>query len=510
MDAEYGRIFLLNYQCAPLPQCLAASGAGSSGVCNGVSLQAGAGASAAVCTAGAALSVVAAGCGAASAATAGSAAAPLSPRAAAGANGARAGGATAANVSSGAAGSSSSSFRLAPPPAPARPLSVGNWNAGHDAVVVIDSLKDPSAADSAGTPRQPRRGGAADPNTPEQHGGEDDFDCLLPAGDDVAGTPCRGSVKFATDIDGADSDEDVEPAPSVLPAAVESSPSKSAATGAGASACDELDSPRHEALRPTVEPGGLVRPSGQASNNRQAAEDVLTAADADVWNAAAHSTPDAAAALDAHVSSVLDTFFQDERLWKQVIAEVNSVTAKSQRNGDLSHRSRAAKGRFRVQVPRPYPGVQFRKTKCLEDRHQRYARQGAIVSGILEDDGEWLRITDTDFLPTRVGAIHILEPLDDGAAKALGRSSAGAPTQSAPLAPLSPQSQRQGQVSGRERMLAAPPAASTSPLPPVHGSEEDELRAATIQSLHQSLRGNGLAGLDVDRICSDAINPFSD
>mmetsp|Transcript_83860 Transcript_83860/g.166423 ORF Transcript_83860/g.166423 Transcript_83860/m.166423 type:complete len:278 (+) Transcript_83860:73-906(+) len=70
-------------------------------------------------------------------------------------------------------------------------------------------------------------------------------------------------------------------------------------------------------------------------------------------------------------------------------------------------------GRFRVQVPRQYPGVQFRKSKCLNDRYLRYAKLGTVVSGVVEDNGEWLRIKDNVFLPMKVNGMDILERLGD-------------------------------------------------------------------------------------------------
>eukprot|EP00927_Polykrikos_kofoidii_P041096 TRINITY_DN3501_c1_g2_i1.p1 TRINITY_DN3501_c1_g2~~TRINITY_DN3501_c1_g2_i1.p1 ORF type:complete len:496 (+),score=55.15 TRINITY_DN3501_c1_g2_i1:171-1658(+) len=74
---------------------------------------------------------------------------------------------------------------------------------------------------------------------------------------------------------------------------------------------------------------------------------------------------------------------------------------------------RTAQGvcRFQIRVPRPHPGVQYRKSKCLTDRHERYAETGATVVGHVEDDGEWLRITDSLFLPIRLNGIQLLHPL---------------------------------------------------------------------------------------------------
>ncbi|CAK0907265.1 unnamed protein product, partial [Prorocentrum cordatum] len=62
-------------------------------------------------------------------------------------------------------------------------------------------------------------------------------------------------------------------------------------------------------------------------------------------------------------------------------------------------------------VPNPYPGVQYRKSKNIDDRYQRYAETGATVRGQIEDNGEWLRISRDVFLPMRVGTVQILEPL---------------------------------------------------------------------------------------------------
>jgi len=81
-------------------------------------------------------------------------------------------------------------------------------------------------------------------------------------------------------------------------------------------------------------------------------------------------------------------------------------------SGQGSAREGAAGGgsTFRVQVPRQYPGVQYRKSKNLNDRYPRYAKLGTVVTGHVEDDGEWLRISDQVFLPMKVGGVQILEP----------------------------------------------------------------------------------------------------
>lgn len=66
-------------------------------------------------------------------------------------------------------------------------------------------------------------------------------------------------------------------------------------------------------------------------------------------------------------------------------------------------------GLFRVRVPGGWPGVQYRKSKNFEDRYKRYAVNGTMVAGKLEDDDQWLRLGSDIFLPVRLGAIQLIE-----------------------------------------------------------------------------------------------------
>lgn len=61
-----------------------------------------------------------------------------------------------------------------------------------------------------------------------------------------------------------------------------------------------------------------------------------------------------------------------------------------------------------VEVPAPYPGLQYRQSKDLDDRLQRYARDQATIHGIVEDAGKWLRLSDGSYLPIEVGGKHVL------------------------------------------------------------------------------------------------------
>mmetsp|Transcript_135671 Transcript_135671/g.433999 ORF Transcript_135671/g.433999 Transcript_135671/m.433999 type:complete len:542 (-) Transcript_135671:361-1986(-) len=111
---------------------------------------------------------------------------------------------------------------------------------------------------------------------------------------------------------------------------------------------------------------------------------------------------------DARITSSLDRFFHDESMWRRVQVEIDhGAKVRSDRIKGLG----SGAVNFRVVVPKPYPGVQYRRTKNLEDRHAKYAENGMMVAGHVEDDGDWLRISASVFLPMRLGAIQILEPL---------------------------------------------------------------------------------------------------
>jgi len=69
--------------------------------------------------------------------------------------------------------------------------------------------------------------------------------------------------------------------------------------------------------------------------------------------------------------------------------------------------------KFRVQVQNGYPGVQFRRSKSLDDRYNKFARNGILVRGKVEEDGQWLRLNDKLFLPMRVNGVQVLEAADE-------------------------------------------------------------------------------------------------
>mmetsp|Transcript_45255 Transcript_45255/g.141874 ORF Transcript_45255/g.141874 Transcript_45255/m.141874 type:complete len:868 (-) Transcript_45255:116-2719(-) len=121
--------------------------------------------------------------------------------------------------------------------------------------------------------------------------------------------------------------------------------------------------------------------------------------------------------LDHMVGSSLDQFFGDDRNWKKVGREIASST-----KATAAQRRAIAGTSFRIQVPKPYPGVQYRKSKCLDDRYPRFAENGTVVSGRVEDGGEWLKVGDNIYLPMRVGAVRIMEPMPGQASPSVQRS----------------------------------------------------------------------------------------
>mmetsp|Transcript_120957 Transcript_120957/g.240958 ORF Transcript_120957/g.240958 Transcript_120957/m.240958 type:complete len:357 (+) Transcript_120957:15-1085(+) len=74
---------------------------------------------------------------------------------------------------------------------------------------------------------------------------------------------------------------------------------------------------------------------------------------------------------------------------------------------------RTGRSIFRINVPDGWPGVQYRRTRHLDDRYPRYAVNGTIIRGRLMEDDEWLCIGSNVFLPVRIGTIRLIEPVDD-------------------------------------------------------------------------------------------------
>jgi hypothetical protein len=223
--------------------------------------------------------------------------------------------------------------------------------------------------------------------------------------------------------------------------------------------------------------------------------------------------------LDIRVSDRLDRFFGDDRLWQLVAKEVSGNGAKFSSSMDMLSTSNNSVCTFRVQVPKPYPGVQYRKSKCLDDRYPRYAKHGSTVTGQVEDNGEWLRISGKVFLPMKVGNISIMEPLSTEAAAKHRESKED---QTGRWWACGPGGQDE-QASGTKENSEDAAENHSSPLVPAGardpavdardgctGSEEAALRHAALKALPEAARSQ-VHNLDAaNRIYSEPINPFSD
>jgi len=66
---------------------------------------------------------------------------------------------------------------------------------------------------------------------------------------------------------------------------------------------------------------------------------------------------------------------------------------------------------FTVQVPPAYPGLQYRRSKHIDDRLEFYEASGKDVYGYLEDRGKWLHVRTGLYLPVEVGNSRVLYPV---------------------------------------------------------------------------------------------------
>merc|ERR1712194_296806 len=140
--------------------------------------------------------------------------------------------------------------------------------------------------------------------------------------------------------------------------------------------------------------------------------------------------------LDEEVAGRLGDFFGDQRMWQKVAQEVHigdDLADTSAHTLDKFNqpdaRERAAHSGialhsigfrtselqapacdfFRVKVPEPYPGIQYRKTKDINDRALKYAENRTLVKGAIEEDGEWLWTNGHGYLPMTMNGIQIIE-----------------------------------------------------------------------------------------------------
>lgn len=221
--------------------------------------------------------------------------------------------------------------------------------------------------------------------------------------------------------------------------------------------------------------------------------------------------------IDALVGNSLDKFFDDQKVWQRVESEVVESTRPKPSKGP----PKAGESLFKVKVPRPYPGVQYRKSKRLNDRYQRYAEDGATVSGVVEDNGEWLRLAGNLYLPMRVGAVQIL--IKEGPDEPAKPERAGLSWFSCCTATTSTDAEvlvgdelddvgnTRGPGGGGGMFMQDQPPHDAHRHSPLPMDEEDVSAGGRLRSLPESIGRNPLSNPDsTNRHFADPINPFAD
>jgi len=338
-----------------------------------------------------------------------------------------------------------SALRLAPPPSPMTKCSVGLAVPTAD-VVVIEDLEVGFGKDTKETKEaKPKKVGFEGPAVVE----DDDEESLL--GGDLVRTPAQIDIIIRKVHDGLDSpsDSDAERAQSgdvplfqnVLPKSSAPVPQSQ-----DRSAQSQRSIQQGSLVQQAVGSLSSVKPGAKSHIDEVEAQPVLMipSVDKEVSTVSTPRIPTdgkpvkdktphgdkvdgsptqwSGASLlevDAHVESSLDAFFSNETLGQRVVKEVMLGTKIA-----VSTDHHAAKIQvFQVRVPKPYPGIQYRKTKRLDDKYDRFAKHGSRVTGQVEDGGTWLRVNARTFLPMKVGPIQILELVPD--AQVPNRSNGG-------------------------------------------------------------------------------------
>jgi len=121
--------------------------------------------------------------------------------------------------------------------------------------------------------------------------------------------------------------------------------------------------------------------------------------------------------VEDRIDTKIDHFFGNDDMWEQILIEIEVGPPSAAAVRALLERARATDEVctvFRVDTPRQYPGMQYRRSKHVDDRCPHFAQRGSLVGGILEDGGRWLRV-GRHFLPVEVDDITALVPVDPDA-----------------------------------------------------------------------------------------------
>lgn len=439
----------------------------------------------------------------------------------------------------------SSVFRLAPPPSTAPIYSVGSMSP-ESKVIVIDSLREEKPLEKT----QFENGEECVGPPPLQDDDEDDGLLGAEAADPASGGHTASRFRIAAD--GVDSDSsDAEgggrsPAPRQHPQATPSPLRPSPAKGSTSALTAEERSIIKAALSVDGGECSIVEPEGDPA-----------AGLAEGLAGSGLQTLPNMADVDLQLAMKLDRFFNDDQCWEQVALEVASSVKPRSATADLLRIPGART--FRIQVPKPYPGVQYRRSKDVEDKYPRYAKDGTTVTGQIE--GEWLRINANVFLPIKVGNVSIMEPVASSASANAqdsppsarwwtcgpenqgdqkvdpapsGRKETEAFFQNDNCLPVPERLRQQKRGIGQHGSAATPPPVGKLPgaergrieeaaaVSGRRGEERDapfkevanqtaKMQSSPLKSLPQSIGRNPLADLDeADRLLSVSIDPFSD
>jgi len=246
--------------------------------------------------------------------------------------------------------------------------------------------------------------------------------------------------------------------------------------------------------------------------------------------------------LDPEVGRNLELFLSRTVAWQDVAQEIASHDRLRKSLACLKT-IRPQRTIFRVQVPKAYPGVNYRRTKNIEDRYKDFARPGFTVSGQLEDDGNWLRVESNLYLPTRVRGMQLLFPIDGQkledlfAAQKDEAPKKGPPALRAEVNAMqpskAPEKAAQPKPQGIERPASAsagplgPRAEATAPQTPLVNAQDPLAQGGQTRGNPESVLSRGRAATDrpagatpllassfqaTQRLMSDVgqTNPFAD
>lgn len=165
---------------------------------------------------------------------------------------------------------------------------------------------------------------------------------------------------------------------------------------------------------------------------------------------------------------------------------------------------------FQIHVPKPYPGVQLRKSMNLADKQQRFLEDGKVVKGEVDPTGRWLKIGADSYLPFEVNGICILHAV---------KSSELSPSQKAKPTKKEPKEEKYSGwwgccagasvSSGQTEMVMNPGAGAGRASSDDSAFGNTSLGAAGLAVESKKSPDEGLA-TSLPRHLSKPIDPFSD